>query len=60
MKKLTQKQVNTKYRYRYIEFTQTYDYTKQERLYEIVKTSNTIRENMTLGQDVWTDMAYTR
>lgn len=58
--KLTQSQVNKKYNNRYIEVLQTYDYSAQEWLYEVVKTSKSIRENMTLGQDIGTSVAYTR
>jgi len=60
MDKLTRGQVNKKYFGRYIEFNSTYDYSKQEWLYEVNKTSKTIRENMTLGQDVGTAMEYCR
>ena len=59
-KKITKGQVHKKYVNRYIEFNSTYDYSKQEWLYEVNKTSKTIRENMTLGQDVGTAMEYCR
>ena len=60
MKKLTQNQVNKKYKNIYIEILSTYDYSEGQNLYEIIKTSKTIRENMTLGQDVGTSMEYCR
>lgn len=60
MKKLTQAQVNKKYKNIYIEISSTYDYSEGQNLYEIIKTSKTIRENMTLGQDVGTSMEYRR
>ena len=60
MAQLTKKQVNSKYKGKYVEIVSTYDYSKQATLYEVVKTSKTIRENMTLGEDVGTSMEYCR
>jgi len=60
VKKLTKEQVNKKYRGKYVEFRRSYDYAKQKDFYEIIKTSKTIRENMTLGEDVGTSMEYCR
>ena len=60
MKKLTQAQVNKKYKNIYIEISSTYDYSEGQNLYEIIKTSKSIKENMTLGQDVGTSMEYCR
>ena len=60
MKKLTQNQVNKKYKNIYIEISSTYDYSEGQNLYEIIKTSKVIKENMTLGQDVGTSMEYCR
>lgn len=60
MKKLTQDQVNKKYKNIYIEISSTYDYSEGQNLYEIIKKSKTIKENMTLGQDVGTSMEYCR
>ena len=57
---LTVKQVNKKYKGVYIEFISTYDYSLKQWSYEICKTSATIRENMTLGEDVGTSMEYRR
>ncbi len=58
--KLTKEQVNKKYKGRYIEIYQTYDYENQCNLYEVRKTSGVIKENMTLGEDVGTDNEYKR
>ena len=60
MKQLTKEQVNKKYKGRYIEIRRTFDYSKGINLYEVRKTSCTIRENMTLGEDVETVMEYCR
>lgn len=57
---MTQKQVNKKYKGIYVEFNQTYCYTNNQWLYEIIRTSKVIRENMTLGEDVGTSMEYCR
>lgn len=53
---LTQQQVNKKY----VEFLSSYDYSKGVWLYEIIKVSSTIKENMTLGEDVGTSLEYCR
>lgn len=58
--KLTQKQVNKKYKGRYVEFTKTYDYTNECWVYEVHKTYRDIHENTTLGEDVGTGLEYTR
>jgi hypothetical protein len=60
MKTLTKEQVNKKYKGCYVEMLKTYDYGKKQSLYEIIKTSKTIRENMTLGEDVGTSLEYCR
>ena len=60
MAQLTKQQVNSKYKGRYVEILTTYDYSKQINLYEVIRTSKTIRENMTLGEDVGTSMQYCR
>jgi hypothetical protein len=57
---LTQIQVNKKYKNIYVEFLSTYDYINRVYLYEIIKTSKVIRENMALGQDVGTNLEYCR
>lgn len=60
MKLLTKEQVNRKHKNVYIEINSTYDYSLGKYFYEVVRTSKTIRENMTLGQDVGTNLEYTR
>lgn len=60
MKALTKAQVNKKYKGKYIEVLESYDYSLGVNLYEVVKVSSTIRENMTLGEDVGTSLAYCR
>jgi hypothetical protein len=60
MKLLTQQQVNKKYKGRYIEVISTYDYSERKNMYEVLKVSSTIRENMTLGEDVGTNLEYCR
>ena len=54
--KITKEQVNKKYKDIYVDIYRTYDYTNQQDKYEIRKTSKTIKENMTLGQDVGTEL----
>lgn len=61
MKKLTLKQVQTKYKGRYVEFYKCCDTNeKGEALYEVRKTYEEIHENTTLGEDVGTAMEYRR
>ena len=60
MKTYTKQQVNKKYALKYIDIYRTFDYTKQIDLYEIRKVSETIKENMTLWEDVGTDMEFCR
>lgn len=60
MKKMTQKQVNKKYYWKYVQFMKQYCYESKQRTYEIVKTSRVIMENTTLWQDVGTSMEYCR
>lgn len=60
MKVLTQAQINKKYKNIYIEFLCNYDYSTGKYFYEVQKTSKVIKENMTLGQDVGTNLEYTR
>jgi hypothetical protein len=60
MAQLTKQQVNKKYKGKYIEIIQSYCYSNRVNLYEIIKTSSTIKENMTLGEDVGTDLEYCR
>lgn len=62
----TKEQVNKKYKDVYVRFYPShYDFwndktNKFETVYSIVKTSKTIKENMTLGQDVGTELEYKR
>lgn len=60
MKTLTKQQVNKKYKNIYVEFLSNYDYSNGSYLYEILKTSKVIKENMTLGQDIGTSLEYKR
>ena len=60
MVQLTKAQIQKKYKNKYIEINTTYCYTKHITLYEVIKVSSTIRENMTLGQDVGTTLEYCR
>ncbi len=61
MKKLlTAEQINKKYNNRYVEVSQTYNYEKQYFEYNVLKTSSVIKENMTLGQDLGTELEYRR
>jgi len=57
---LTKQQVNTKYKGKYVKIITTYDYSKQINLYEVLSTSRTIKEDMTLGEDVGTPNEYRR
>ncbi len=59
-KQLTKQQVNKKYKGKYVEILSTYDYSLGINLYEVIKVSSTIRENMTLGEDVGTSLEYCR
>jgi len=60
MAQLTKQQVNKKYKGKYVEILSTYDYSLGITLYEVIKVSSTIRENMTLGEDVGTSLEYYR
>jgi len=60
MKTLTKEQVNKKYRGKYVEFIETYDYTTGKTMYKILNVYKTIHENTTLGEDVGTDLEYCR
>jgi hypothetical protein len=57
---MTKQQVNKKYKGKYVEILSTYDYSKGIYMYEVIKVSSTIRENMTLGEDVGTSLEYCR
>ena len=58
--KLTKEQVNKRYKDKYVDIYRTYDFTKGQNEYEVRGTSKVIKENMTLGQDVGTEMEYRR
>lgn len=61
MQKLfTQEQIQKKYKGKYVEVYRTLDWKTGEAMFEIRKVSKFIRENMTLGEDVGTSMAYRR
>jgi len=58
--KLTQKQIAKKYKGRYIEVGQTYDYAEGCWMYEVRKSYKDIHENTTLAEDLGTPMEYRR
>jgi hypothetical protein len=60
MRQLTKAQINKKYKGKYIEIISQYDYLKRIYLYQVIKVSSTIKENMTLGEDVGTPLEYCR
>jgi hypothetical protein len=60
MRQLTKEQINKKYKGKYIEIISQYDYSKRIYLYQVIKVSSTIKENMTLGEDVGTPLEYCR
>ena len=58
--KLSQKQVNKKYKGKYIDVSKQYDHENDCYMYEVRKTYREIHENTTLGEDVGTELAYRR
>lgn len=60
MQKLTMSQVNKKYKGKYVEVTRHFDYIAGEPTFTVHKVSSTIKENMSLGEDIGTPLAYTR
>lgn len=63
MKKLTAKQINKRYKGKYVEIYQLpfWDKNKKgEQLYEVRKVYSEIHENTTRGEDVGTEMEYRR
>lgn len=60
MNKMSVKQIHKRYKDRYIEITETYDYINVKTVYEVIKSYKTIHENTTLGQDVGTELEYRR
>ena len=59
-KQYSAKEINRKFKGVYVEVISSYDYPKNCDMFEIVKKSKTIRENMTLGEDLGTPMEYCR
>lgn len=59
-KTYTAEEVHKKYKDKYINITCSFNYDTLKYNYTINKVSSTIKENMTLGQDVGTDLAYRR
>ena len=59
-KQLTKQQVNKKYKGKYIEILSSYDYSLKVNLYEVIRVSSVIKENMTLGEDVGSSLEYCR
>ena len=63
IKKLTAKQINKRYKGRYIEVSKlpSWDKNKKgEQLYEVRRAYSQIHENTTLGEDVGTEFEYRR
>lgn len=60
MKTLTAKEIKRKYKDKYLDIYEVFDYDTKQSKYEIRKVYDTIHENTTLGQDVGTELAYTR
>ena len=60
MTTLTAKQVQKKYKGKYVKILKTFNYEKGKYLYEVVRTYKDIHENTTLGEDVGIMLEYTR
>lgn len=63
IKKLTLKQVKTKYKWRYIDVHKCPDWdrnAKGEKLYEVRRSYKDIHENTTRAEDLETDYEYCR
>jgi len=60
IKKYTLEQIQKKYKNIYIDIYRKLDYETGQVMFEVRKTSKVIKENMTLGQDVGTPLAYRR
>lgn len=56
----TQSQINKKYKDQYIQVTRHFDYSSGEARFTVHKVSSVIKENMSLGKDIGTPLAYTR
>lgn len=59
-KRYTLKQVQNKFRDKYVDVYRVFDYSSGDVMFEIKKVYDTIHENTTLGQDLGTELAYTR
>ena len=59
-KLLTLKEVQTKYKDIYICVNRVLDYDSGGLRFIVTNRSRTIKENMSLGQDIGTEIAYTR
>lgn len=59
-KLLTREEMNKKYKWKYVMFYRVFDYDKKVDMFEIRKTSKTIKKGMTLWEDVGTSYEYTR
>lgn len=59
-KKYTLEQIQKKYKDIYVDVYRFLDYNAGTVMFEVRKTSKTIKENMTVGQDVGTELAYRR
>jgi len=59
-KRYTLEQVQKKFRDKYVDVYRLLDYSSGEVRFEIRNVYRTIHENSTLGQDVGTELAYTR
>lgn len=57
---LTIEQVQKKYKKKYVLINRILDWSSGDVRIQVLKTSNTIKENMCLGEDVGTNMAYRR
>ena len=57
---LTIDQVQKKYKGKYVMINRILDWESGDVRIEVLKTSNIMRENMCLGEDVGTNMAYRR
>lgn len=63
MQKLTAKEINTKYRGKYVDVYECPSWDTDEygqKLYEVRKVYDEIHENTTLGEDVGTSLEFTR
>ena len=59
-KQYTLEQLQKKFKDVYVDVYRKFDWSTNELVFEVRKTSKVIKENMTLGQDVGTELAYTR